>query len=119
MIQEEKFKGPFANFRIVIRKKDESYVKAPIKHSGRKEKEDLLLDILNKPELNEWKPVEIEIVNSENIETKTPDTKERQTKYGDVKTYDRCQDFPNSKDSTDDLSKKVNDWAPLSILDIS
>ena len=67
-----------------------------------------MLDMLNKPELNDWKPVEIEIVNTENIETKTLNTKERQTKYGDVKTYDRCQDFPNSKDSTDDLSKKVN-----------
>ena len=116
LIQEGKLKGSFANFRIVIRKNDENNIKAPIKHSGNKKREDFLLDMLNKPELNEWKPVDIEIVSPKNIETKTPNTKERQTKYGDVKTYDRCQDSPNSKDSTDDLCKKVNGGGNMMII---
>ena len=116
LIQEEKVNGSFANFRIVIRKNDENNVKAPIKHSGHEGKADFLLDILNKPELNEWKPVEIEIVNHENIETKTPNTKERQTRHGDVEAYDGYRYFPKSKNRSDELSKEVNEGGTMMII---
>ena len=75
-----------------------------------------MLDMLNKPEFNDWKPVEIEIVNHENIQTKTPNTKERQTRHGDVETYDGCQDFPRSKDRSGELSKKVNEGDNMMII---
>ena len=109
-------KGSLANFRIVIRKNDENNVKATIKHRGSKEKEDFLLDMLNQPELNEWKPVEIEIVNPENIETKTPNTKERQTRHGDVETYYGYQDVHKSIGRSDELSKKVNEGGTMMII---
>ena len=72
--------------------------------------------MLNKPELNDWKPVEIEIVNHENIQTKTPNTKERQTRHGDVETYYGYQDFPRSKDRSGELSKKVNEGDNMMII---
>ena len=72
--------------------------------------------MLNKPELNDWKPVEIEIVNHENIQTKTPNTKERQTRHGDVETYDGYQDFPRSKDRSGELSKEVNEGGTMMII---
>ena len=75
-----------------------------------------MLDMLNKPELNDWKPVEIEIVNHENIQTKTPNTKERQTRHGDVETYYGYQDFPRSKDRSGELSKKVNEGDNMMII---
>ena len=116
LIQEEKLRGSFADFRIVIRKNDENNIKCPNKQGGNKEKEDFLLDMLNKPELNEWTPVEIEIVNHEAIETENTNTKERQTKRGDVETYDGYQDFPKSKDRSDELCKKGNEGGTMMII---
>ena len=75
-----------------------------------------MLDMLNNPELNDWKPVEIEIVNHENIQTKTPNKKERQTRHGDVETYYGYQDFPRSKDRSGELSKKVNEGDNMMII---
>ena len=72
--------------------------------------------MLSKPEFNEWKPVEIEIVNPKNIETKTPSAKERQTKHGGVETYNGCQDFPKSKDRSGELCKKVNEGGNMMII---
>ena len=72
--------------------------------------------MLSKPEFNEWKPVEIEIVNPKNIETKTPSAKERQTKRRGIETYDGCQDFPKSKDRSGELCKKINEGGNMMII---